>query len=271
MGRAFDRGAERLFDALAPRINERWGCLVPTYVSGAVVLVLPVALRWVPLWYEIVDFAVIAVAAILGIAYIAALSRAARLRNLLNWTSDLRRLDADEFEWLIFEVFRREGYAVQKVGSQHHGDGNIDLVLSRDATRIIAQCKRWTAQFVGPADVQRFAGTFPAHGDATGRWFVTLSDFTESAQTAAERAGVLLINGTDLAERLQRVRRTEGCPKCGTPMLLDRSAFGWWLRCPRFGTCDGKRDLSRDPGRAVDLLLDQPDPLPSKSAGLFHE
>jgi hypothetical protein len=221
----------------------------------------------VPLWYEVLDFIVLAIAAILGVAYIAALSRASRLQNLLNWTSDLRRLDADEFEWLMFELFRRENYSVEKYGSQHHGDGNIDLLLTRDPARIIAQCKGWTARFVGPEDVQRFAGTFPPRGDVTGRWFVTLSEFTESARSAAEFADVILINGTDLAERLQRVRRTEPCPQCGTPMLLDRSAFGWWLRCPRFGACEGKRDLSRDPGRAVDLLLDQPDPLPGNTAG----
>jgi HJR/Mrr/RecB family endonuclease len=223
------------------------------------------------LWYEVLDVAVLAIASMLVIAYIAAMSRSARLQNLLNWTSDLRRLDADEFEWLVLELFRREGYTAEKIGSQHHGDGNIDLLLTRDAVRIIAQCKRWTSWFVKPEDVQRFAGTFPAHGDVTERWFVTLSDFTESARTAGERAGIVLINGTVLAERLERVRRTEPCPRCGRPMLLDRSAYGWWLRCPQFGKCDGKRDLSRDPGRAVDLLLEQPDLTPGKGAGLSDD
>jgi hypothetical protein len=223
------------------------------------------------LWYEILDLAVLAISALLVIAYIAALSRSARLRNLLNWTSDLRRLDADEFEWLIFELFRREGYAVEKLGSPHHGDGNIDLLLTRDGLRVIAQCKRWTSWFVKPEDVQRFAGTFPPHGAVTGRWFVTLSDFTESARTAADLAGIVLISGTDLAERLQRVRRTEPCPLCGKPMLLGRSAYGWWLRCPEFGKCGGKRDLSRDPGRAVDLLLEQPDSPPGIAAGVSDD
>ena len=241
---------------LIPRVNERWGCVVPSYLAGTFVLLIPVILRWVPLWYALLDLIIIGATGLAGLAYVVAMNRAAKRRNLLDWTSDLRRLDADEFEWLVHELFTREGYTVDKIGSQHHGDGNIDLVLTRDAARLIVQCKRWTSWFVGPDDVQRFAGTYPPGGQVTGRVFVTLSDFTAEARTAAERSGVVLVDGSELADRLQRVRKTEPCPECGTPMLLDRSIRGWWLRCPR---CPGKRDLSRDPGRAVDLLLDQQD------------
>jgi HJR/Mrr/RecB family endonuclease len=268
LSRALDRAVDGFVEVLTPRIDERWGCLIPGYVSGAVVLILPFALRWVPLWYEIVDFLVLAAAVILSVAYLATLSGAGRTKNLLEWTADLRRLDADEFEWLVFELFQREGYRVLRVRSQHHGDGNIDLLLTRDAALIIVQCKRWTAWFIGPEDIQRLAGTFPPPGDVTGRWFVTLSNFTEGARSAAECAGIVLVDGSDLAERLQHARRSEACPRCDTPMLLDRSAHGWWLRCPRFGACDGERDLSRDPGRAVDLLLEQPESFPSRNAGV---
>ncbi|MGA8015081.1 MAG: restriction endonuclease, partial [Candidatus Dormiibacterota bacterium] len=197
--------------------------------------------------------------AALGAAYLAALIRAAQRRHLLEWTSNLRLLDANEFEWLLYEMFEREGYSVQKIGSQHHGDGNIDLDLSKGRERIIVQCKRWTAWFVPPEDIQRFAGTFPQRGDVSTRWFVTLSDFTEDARAAAERSGIVLIDGTQLIDRLQNVRKTEPCRECGTPMLLERSERGWWLRCPKFPNCKGKRDLSREPGRALDLLLEQPD------------
>jgi hypothetical protein len=120
------------------------------------------------------------------------------------------------------------------------------------------QCKRWEAWSVGAAVVREFAGTHPAQGDVTGRLLVTLSKFTDDARIAAHRADVTLVDGPELAERLRAARRLEPCEICRTPMVLDRSVHGWWLRCPRYGEgCSGKRDLSRDPGLAVDLLLAQ--------------
>jgi ssDNA-binding Zn-finger/Zn-ribbon topoisomerase 1 len=84
---------------------------------------------------------------------------------------------------------------------------------------------------------------------------VTLSDFTEAAIEEAKRLRVQLVDGRSLLERIERVRQSEACPLCGTPMVLDRSSRGWWLRCPRFSGCGGKRDLAQPPGAAVDLLL----------------
>ena len=256
---ALDSVVDRVLERLVPKVDQQWGCLIPAYVTWAVVLLIPLVLRWVPLWYYFLDLLLVVLSAALGAAYLAALIRAAQRRHLLEWTSNLRLLDPNEFEWLLFELFLREGYNVQKIGSQHHGDGNIDLDIRKGGERIIAQCKRWTARYIPPEEVQRFAGTFPAHGNVTERWFVTLSDFTDDARTAAERSGVVLIDGAQLIDRLQSVRKTEPCPICATPMLLDLSVHGWWLRCPRYPHCPGKRDLSREPGRAVDLLLDQPE------------
>jgi hypothetical protein len=233
--------------------------MVPFLTAALVGSIIPTTLRWVPGWYGVLDLVIFATCGFAGLAYIVRLHRDAKRRHLVDWTSDLRRLDSDEFEWLACELFRREGYESQKVGSPHHGDGNIDLKLRRGSENLLVQCKRWAAAYVGVAVVREFAGTYPKAGDVTGRILLTLSDFTEEGRVAAERAGITLIDGTELAMRLQRVRRTEPCEKCGTPMLLDRSTRGWWLRCPRFRAgCDGKRDLSRDPGRAIDLLLDQP-------------
>jgi restriction endonuclease Mrr len=70
---------------------------------------------------------------------------AQRRRHLVEWTTDLRLLDAAEFEWLVGEVFRREGWAVEETGSQDGPDGNIDLRLTKAGARFIVQCKRWTS------------------------------------------------------------------------------------------------------------------------------
>ena len=246
-------------DWLSPRVGENSGCLAPALGAYLLAIAIPMFLHWIPVWYGFGELAGISVAGFVGMACLLRVVREAKQRHLLDWASDLRRLDADEFEWFMSELFQREGYRVTKTGSQHRGDGNIDLILERDKERIIVQCKRWAARFVHPPEIREFAGTYPRHGDTTGRIFVTLSDFTEEARKAAEVAGVTLTNGRDLIERFEKVRRTEPCPRCGTPMLLDRSIHGFWLRCPRYESgCTGKRDLSPEAGRAVGLLLEQP-------------
>jgi ssDNA-binding Zn-finger/Zn-ribbon topoisomerase 1 len=87
--------------------------------------------------------------------------------------------------------------------------------------------------------------------------FVTLSDFTEQARLEAETIGITLIDKPDLHARIEKARRIDPCPVCAAPMVFDRSARGWWLRCVA-PNCSGKRDLSGDPGRAVEFLTQPP-------------
>jgi hypothetical protein len=111
---------------------------------------------------------------------------------------------------------------------------------------------------VGVDDVRGFAGTLMRERlAATDGTFVTLSDFTDQARREAQQLGLTLIDGVDLYSRVEKVRRLEPCPTCGDPMMLGRSPYGWWFRCRREG-CGGKRDLDREPGRAVELLTRPP-------------
>ena len=48
-------------------------------------------------------------------------------RHLLESASELRLLDGEELEWLVGEVFRREGWTVLERGRQDAPDGYIDL------------------------------------------------------------------------------------------------------------------------------------------------
>jgi restriction system protein len=181
-----------------------------------------------------------------------------RRRNLIEWTTDLRRLDAEEFEWLVGEVYRREGWTVEETGRQDRSDGGIDLVLRRGRERVVVQAKRWTSWQVGVDDVRAFAGALAREGLATGAGiFVTLSDFTEQARADGRQLGLTLIDNVDLYAKVEKVRKPEPCPKCGSPMLFDRSPRGWWFRCIATG-CDGKRDIARDPAEAVQLLTQPP-------------
>lgn len=180
--------------------------------------------------------------------------QASHRRLLIEWTSNLRKLDPTEFEWLVGEVLRREGWAVIETGRPDRSDRNIDLRASRAGQRMIVQCKRWEARPVGVDEVRKLAGTASA-GRPIDAVLVTLSHFTADARAEAPGMHVQLVDGRELLARVERVRRSEPCPTCRTPMLLDRSPRGWWLRCPRYPQCVGKRDLSVEAGAAVDLLL----------------
>jgi restriction system protein len=185
------------------------------------------------------------------------LLQAAARRNLLEWTTDLRLLSASEFEWLVGELLRREGWQVTETGREGEPDGNIDLRIVRHGQTRLVQCKRWDSRAVGVNEVRKLGGTLMREDlPGTSGTLVTLSSFNDQAIAEADAIGLELVDGRALLHRIEHVRRPELCPSCGTPMLLDRSAHGWWLRCPRWsGGCSGKRDLDSEPGRAVGLLL----------------
>lgn len=249
---------ERALQALVTRASGRavTAIAVLLYVGGG--LGLPIALHWSTLFLVAANVSGTLLAASVSLGWLAVQIQAANRRHLVEWTTDLRRLDAAEFEWLVGELFHREGWEVTETGRQDGPDGNVDLRLKKGGQRSIVQCKRWTSRLVGVEEVRAFAGTLMREGlDGNGGIFVTLSDFTEQARREAQASGVILVDNRDLLARVETAQRKEPCPTCGAAMILDRSQRGWWFRCVA-PDCSGKRDLGSDPGRAVDLLTQQP-------------
>ena len=246
---------DRLLVALARRLSGRGVSVVAGGLYGGFGLALPLALSLPVVWLINLNVVSTLLAGLLILVWLTLRAQETRRRNLLEWTSDLRLLDALEFEWFVGELFRREGWAVEETGRQGQADGNVDLRLTRDGGRRIVQCKRWTANFVGVELVRGFACTLLREGlPGSAGIFVTLSDFTPQAIEEAAKAGLTLLDGLALYSRVEKVRRPEACPTCSEPIVLDRSMHGWWFRCVRPG-CGGKRDLGKDPARAVELLL----------------
>jgi HJR/Mrr/RecB family endonuclease len=253
-----------------------------THVSGRTVAVvtivlypgaglgLPLALNWSVIQLVEANILGALFAGIISLGWLSAQVEAGKRRHLMEWTTDLRLLSAEEFEWLAGETFRREGWRVRETGRQDAPDGNIDLELTREGQRKIVQCKRWESWLVKVDEIRRFAGTLFAEGlPGTAGIFVTLSDFTEQARAEAQKTGITLFNGRDMYSKVEKARRPEPCPTCQRPMLFDRSPRGWWLRCVAPG-CSGKRDLGSEPGRAIELLTQSP-PLRRWRRGLEFE
>lgn len=205
---------------------------------------------------------------VLILAWLFPLTQAVHRRHLLEWTTHLRLLSATEFEWLVGELLRREGWEVDETGREDAADGNVDLRIRKRDREMVVQCKRWTTNPVGVSEVRELAGTVAREQLPRGAGvLVTLSHFTGQAVAEAAQLELELVDNRELCGRLERagatdlVDRTElmqashPCPKCSTPMLLDHSPHGWWLHCPRYRDgCKGKQHLSPDPAQALELL-----------------
>lgn len=113
-----------------------------------------------------------------------------------------------EFEMLVGEGFRLQGYQVVETGGGG-ADGGVDLVLSRPGQNgsetFLVQCKQWRAQRVGVDVVRELYGIMAARG-AAGGFVVTSGRFTDEAIKFAEGRNVRLIDGAKLRGLIQRPR-----------------------------------------------------------------
>ena len=108
-----------------------------------------------------------------------------------------------EFEMLVGEGFRLQGYKVVETGGGGP-DGGIDLVLTRPGRnggeKFLVQCKQWRAFKVGVDVVRELYGVMAAKG-ATGGFVVTSGRFTEDAISFASGRNVTLVDGPKLRWR----------------------------------------------------------------------
>lgn len=195
----------------------------------------------------------------------------ARRKALLARVAEGKSADAvnhmswQEFEMLVAEAFRLEGYAVQE-RAQGGPDGGIDLTLRKASEKTLVQCKQWRAQKVSVTTLRELYGVMAAEGAAAGI-VVTSGDFTEEALAFAKGRNLRLIDGEKLYALIQRARRAmpmrsgpavtnepvlsasdPACPKCGSPMAKRTAKRGthagkdFW-GCLAFPKCTGIRPV----------------------------
>ena len=167
----------------------------------------------------------------------------------------LRELSWQDFERLVGEAYRREGYVVEEVGGSAP-DGGVDLVLDRQGSRVVVQCKRWKSAQVGVTLIREFFGVTVAEKAERGI-FVTTGTFTPDAVEFARGKPIELVDGhrlADLVNGLQVGRRIASdpavpvCPKCGGAMIRRLAKRGanagqtfWGYR--RYPECHGIRSI----------------------------
>jgi restriction system protein len=134
-------------------------------------------------------------------------------------TSSSRAMSWREFEMLVGEAFRRQGYAIQETGLGG-ADGGIDLVLRKDGKTTLVQCKQWKTQRVDVKVVREMFGLLTHHGAAAVK-IVAVGDYTADAQRFAQGKAIELIHGEALLAMVHSVQT----PIASRPVMPTKTSF----------------------------------------------
>jgi restriction system protein len=154
-----------------------------------------------------------------------------RKRKLLDTQKgidSIRSMNWREFEEIVGEAYRRQGYTV--VENTNAGpDEGIDLVLKKDGGLVLVQCKQWRSFKVGVNIVRELLGVMTAK-HATSGILITSGVFTQDSKNLAKDKPVDLVDGTQLLQLVGNGQRKKEpspkpapanvCPKCGGELVL---------------------------------------------------
>lgn len=113
----------------------------------------------------------------------------------------LSTMDWREFERLLGEAFRRQGYKVREI-ELNGADGGIDLILNRNGATILVHCKQWRTRLVDVRLVREMYGLLMHHG-ADGVKIIAIGDYTDDAQRFVHGKPIELISGDALLAMVQ--------------------------------------------------------------------
>jgi restriction system protein len=120
--------------------------------------------------------------------------------------SSLDGISWREFEMLVGEAFRLQGFRVAEIGGGGP-DGGVDLKLTKGTEKHYVQCKQWKAYKVGVDVVRQLYGVMAAEG-AAGGFVVTSGTFTKDAQEFASGRNVKLLDGQRLFGMIKQARES---------------------------------------------------------------
>ena len=188
--------------------------------------------------------------------------------DLLGSLPGLDTLRADQFELLVAELLRREGYTVELSAALSSDDG-VDLTLRRDSETILVQCKHWKTAQVGEGELREFYRAMAASGAPRGI-FVTLGEFTAEARQFAGGEGIELLDGAAVGKNIATLARPgedlchlpewleefvaharifdPDCPVCQGTMLIrhNRASGAPSWSCRSYPRCPGRREPRLD-------------------------
>lgn len=206
----------------------------------------------------VAPFAAVAVFLAWILAELKKLSRR-RLLDRQSGLDSIRAMTWQEFELLVGEAYRRQGYNVEETGTTG-GDGGIDLALRGNGETVLVQCKQWRTHRVGVKPVRELYGVLMSE-QADRAVLVACGTFTKEAQLFAQGKPIQLVASEELVDMVNSARRSHAksavqsatpspvskssskiCPQCGAPMLLRTAKRGvnagaqFW-GCANFPNC----------------------------------
>ena len=198
--------------------------LLPWWVSATIAAVAFVGIVYVfpsmsiesPLWTILVPlqskagYLGTAVAMLFLLTAVLSFAERRRKKRLLDRQRNLdsiRDLHWRQFEELLAEAFRRDGYAViENVGVG--ADGGVDIRLRKGGESYLVQCKHWRKRRIGVATVREMFGVL-VDESAREVFVVGSGTFTAEAVRFAKGKPIHLVDGDTLMEMVARVRRDE--------------------------------------------------------------
>ena len=159
----------------------------------------------------------------------------------------IRQLHWRNFEELVAEAYRRQGYRVTEGG--FGADGGIDLELRKSEELVLVQCKQWKAQKVGVSVVREMFGVLTA-SNANKVIVICSGKFTQQAIDFASDKPIELLSGNELLSLVKDVQaepnieplQQASCPRCGSELVERQAKRGTnagntFLGCSSFPKC----------------------------------
>ncbi len=223
--------------------------LLKNPMGGVLAAIFPPLAKWLSL------FCLLAA----GVSAIKGWSRGRLLDGQKN-IETIRALSWLDFEHLVGEAYRRQGFTIEETGGGG-ADGGVDLLLRKGTEKTVVQCKRWRERQVGVNVVRELYGVMVAEGAVRGI-IVSSGTFTPDAVSFASGKSLTLVDGPALETLVGSVQKVErpamipapastnstACPTCGKPMVLrtakkgDRVGSQFW-GCSQYPACRGIRNV----------------------------
>ncbi len=162
----------------------------PWWVSLLLTLAIFAGLRLVIPWY----YAAFGTLPIFIIGLVASWRqlRAPSAKKIATALDVLRGMNWDAFSNLLEEGFRRDGYAVERLGG-----AQADFELTKAGRKSLVACKRWKAARTGvePLRELKAAGETREAGECV---YVLAGDLSEQARSFAAQNRIRLLEGAEL-------------------------------------------------------------------------
>lgn len=260
---------------------------VPIWVGPCVAVVSFALFYWVapsfgvkdgtpgsPIFTGLFHMLAYGVAGVVVLAWVGAEIRKLTSRRLFDTAVDTGHVNDftwQQFEHLIGEHYRRQGYMAEVVGSPA-GDGGVDILLNGHGQTLLVQCKHWKAFKVGVHEVRDLHSVVTSRR-VSGGILITSGRFTAEAKAYAAETGIRLVDGTALRRLLHAAQASPArsapelkpptppapsvagptCPRCGKRMVRRTAQSGAYAGsdfwgCPAYPKCKAVRNI---PSRAT--------------------